>query len=216
MSVSPARSRRQEWAASLQGQDLRAELVLVPAVLKEATALIVKRHYLHRGRTMAQLPYWICVGDRRLGVILFAYPRLSVPFCGYRPMNLLELARLWIDPRVRALQVVDSNGRRHASPIASCAIARALRRVRQDWQEKYPHLPDPLAVVSWADLMRHEGTVYRAANFAEVGLSGGQGHRTGPRCTGGSYKDHADYAHLKRAFLYVLRDPAGNPPGPAA
>ncbi len=38
---------------------LRDRVGLRIANLKQATEVIVRNHYLHRGRTMAQLPYWI-------------------------------------------------------------------------------------------------------------------------------------------------------------
>jgi hypothetical protein len=184
---------------------IRTRVTVFVANLGQATEVIVKNHYLHRGRTMAQLAYWIALDKEPIGVLLFAYPRLSVSFHGYRPMELLELARMWIDPRVQRRCVRGGDGRIHAFAIASCAIGHALRRLRMDWPAKYPHLPEPLAVVSWADISRHEGTVYRAANFVQVGVSGGAGHRSGPRRNGGSYQPHPDYKHLKRTFIYDFR-----------
>ena len=166
--------------------------------------MIVEHHYLHRGRTMAQLAYWILLDGRRVGVILFAYPRLSVSFHGYRPMEMLELARMWIEPRAQHVQVADRRGKLHAASLATCAIGKSLRRLRADWGRKYPHLPQPLAVVSWADLQRHSGTVYKAANFLEVGISGGATHTAGPRRSGGQYQAHADYRHFKRTFMYAF------------
>jgi hypothetical protein len=199
-------------AISLRTQDrLRDRVELAIAPLKEATDLIVRNHYLHRGRTMAQLAYWIQIDDACVGVMLYAYPRLSVKFHGYAPMNLLELARLWINPAVQGGTVVDSNGQQHASAIATCAVGRSLRRIRADWQGKYPHLPKVLAVVSWADLERHEGTIYRASNFREVGKSGGRSHGGTERINGGRYYNHTDYSHSKATFLYNFTE--GLPPG---
>lgn len=185
---------------------LRDRVQLVIAPLKDATDLIIRNHYLHRGRTMAQLAYWIVMDGRNIGVLLYAYPRLSVRFQGYAPMNLLELARLWIDPVVQGATVVDSNGEQHASAIATCAVGHSLRRIRADWQSKYPHLPNVLAVVSWADLEHHEGTLYRAANFREVANSGGRSHGGTQRINGGRYYNHADYSHMKATFLYDFTD----------
>lgn len=177
-------------------------LTITQAILKEATQVIVDNHYLHRGRTMAQLPYWIHLDEKRIGVILFALPRLSVTFHGYRPMNLLELARMWLDPAAQGQTVMDSNGQQHSNPLASCAVGKALRQCRQDWKGKYPHLPDIQAVVSWADLEHHEGTIYRAANFKEIGKSGGSLHGNATRRNGGKDQLHSDYKHIKAAFLY--------------
>jgi hypothetical protein len=160
---------------------------------------------------MAQMAYWIQLEGACVGVLLYAYPRISVKFQGFAPMNLLELARLWINPDVQGATVVDSNGQLHAGAIATCAVGHSLRRIRADWQGKYPHLPKVLAVVSWADLERHEGTIYRAANFREVGTSGGRSHGGTVRINGGRYYNHMDYSHSKATFLYDFTE--GNPPG---
>ena len=184
---------------------LRDRLTLENADLKEATALIVAKHYLHRGRTMAQMPYWIEVDDVRVGVVLFALPRLSVPYQGYGPMNLIELARMWVAPEAQGHRVKDSNGAEHTLAIATCAIGMALRQIRQDWHGKYPHLPDIEACVSWADDEHHEGTVYRAANFEEVGKSGGSLHGNASRPNGGRDQLNQDYSHSKTAFIHRYR-----------
>ncbi|MFM7210532.1 MAG: hypothetical protein ACKOFP_00900 [Actinomycetota bacterium] len=34
-----------------------------------ANDLFVKEHYLHRGRTMAQIAYWITLDDERMGLL---------------------------------------------------------------------------------------------------------------------------------------------------
>lgn len=154
---------------------------------------------------MAQVPYWILVDEDRIGVLLYAYPRMSVPFRGYDPMNLVELARMWLDPSVQGMRVIDSSGREHAFSVATCAVGKSLRRIRQDWHGKYPHLPDVRAVVSWADQEHHEGTIYRAANFSEAGTSGGSLHGSTYRRNGGHDQLNPDYLHLKTAFLYEFR-----------
>lgn len=192
-----ARSSESEIGARLAG---RVELEL--ADLRQATDMIVHNHYLHRGRTMAQMPYWVTLDRARIGVVLYAYPRMSVKYQGYHPMDMVELARMWLHPSVQGLRVVDSQGREHAFAVATCAVAKSLRRIRSDWHGKYPHLPDVLAVVSWADQEHHEGTIYRASNFVEVGTSGGSLHGSRLRPNGGHDQLNPDYRHLKTAFLY--------------
>ena len=184
------------------GSSLSDRVGLQIADLREATQVIVQHHYLHRGRTMAQMPYWVTLDHERVGVILYAYPRMSVNYQGYHPMELVELARMWLDPSVQGLRVVDSKGREHAFAVATCAVANSLRRIRTDWHGKYPHLPDVQAVVSWADQEHHEGTIYRASNFAAVGTSGGSLHGSRLRPNGGHDQLNADYRHLKTAFVY--------------
>lgn len=184
---------------------VRTRISIEPANLPEATKLIVENHYLRRGRTMAQLPYWVNLDGHRCGVILFALPRMSVrtaKFGGHSPMEMLELARMWIDPSFQGQVISDTSGRAHTLPIASMAVSRALAHVRQDWHGKYPHLPEPRAVVAWSDRTRHEGTVYRASNFVHVGTSGGVGHRNNVRLGGGRDQLRSDYLHLKDAFLF--------------
>lgn len=176
------------------------------ANLKAATRIVVYHHYLHRGRTMAQLPYWIRVDDRQVGVLLFSYPRLSVPICGIQPLNLLELARLWIHPSLQGRKVTDSMGRTHAVCLVSCAIGLSLRRVQHDWASKYPQLPGVAAIVSWADDVHHEGTIYKASNFEEMGKSGGSMHGNRRRNNGGTDKLNPDYAHPKTMFLYRFEE----------
>lgn len=188
-------------------QPLRQRIVLTKAELREATEVIVKNHYLHRGRTMAQLPYWINLDRERIGVMLFALPRLSVQYHGYHPMKLLELARLWIDPAVQGKTVVARNGSTHSSAIAGCAVASALRRIRSDWGIKYANLPKPMACVAWADLSRHRGTVYLATNFEYLGTSRGKPPGKWIRPVGGTHLDHPDYRSPKAAFLYRWHHP---------
>lgn len=184
---------------------LSARLTLMPADLREATRIIVYYHYLHRGRTMAQLPYWIMVDAVPVGVMLFALPRLSATLYGIRPMNLLELARLWISPEVQGLSVADSSGKSHSLPVATAALGKALRVVRQDWYRKYPKLPDVYAIISWADTVHHEGVIYRAANFELMGQGGGSLHGNRRRNNGGRDQTNPDYKHVKSVFLYRFR-----------
>jgi len=154
---------------------------------------------------MAQLPYWVIMDDVPVGVLLFSLPRLSVPLDGIPPMNILELARIWLSPDVQGQQLKDSQGRVHATSAASCGVGKALRRVRQDWYKKYPHMPDIYAVVSWADTEHHEGTIYRAANFGEMGRSGGSMHGNRQRPNGGRDQWNVDYAHVKTRFIYHFK-----------
>jgi hypothetical protein len=181
---------------------LRNRIGLEIANLQEATKVIVENHYLHRGRTMGQIAYWVTLDSQRCGVLLFALPRLSVNFRGHGPMNLIELARMWLHPSVQGLTVLDSKGVEHTFAVGTAAVGAALRRIRNDWHGKYPHLPLISACVSWADDVHHEGTIYRASNFKEVGKSGGSLHGTAKRKNGGSDKANPDYIHPKSAFLF--------------
>ena len=83
----------------------------------------------------------------RLGVISYSLPRISNQVDGIEPMNLLELARLWIHPSVQNLNYEDRNGKSHSLSIASCAMGKSIKRVKTDWYIKYPNLPKIDAVL---------------------------------------------------------------------
>ena len=101
---------------------LSKRLTLKIADLKDSNLIIIHHHYLHRSRTMGQLPYWICIDEIPVGVISYSLPRISNQVDGIEPMNLLELARLWINPSVQNLSYEDRNGKSHSLSVASCAM----------------------------------------------------------------------------------------------
>ena len=151
---------------------------------------------------MSQLSYWICIDEIPVGVLLYSLPRISNPIDGIQPMNLLELARIWIHPSVQGLTYEDRNGKSHSLSVASCAVGKSLKRVRKDWKMKYPNLPGIDAIISWSDDVRHEGTIYKSCNFKMMGKSGGNAHGKGKRKISGNYIPHKDYRHIKTRFLY--------------
>ncbi len=181
---------------------LSKRLILKIADLKESNLIIIKHHYLHRSRTMSQLSYWICIDDVQVGVLTYSLPRISNPVDGIEPMNLLELARLWIHPSVQNQTYKDKNGRTHSLSVASCAMGKSLKRVKEDWYMKYPNLPKIDAVISWSDDKRHKGTIYKSSNFIETGKSGGNSHGNGKRRDSGNYIPHKDFRNVKTRFLY--------------
>ena len=122
---------------------------------------------------MSQFSYCICIDELQVGVISYSLPRISNQVNGIEPMKLLELARLWIHPSVQNLFYEDRNGKSHSLPVASCAMGKSLRRIKKDWEEKYPTLPEVDAIISWSDDVRHEGTIYKSCNFKMMGKSGG-------------------------------------------
>ncbi|MFM8716164.1 MAG: Druantia anti-phage system protein DruA, partial [Spartobacteria bacterium] len=80
--------------------------------------------------------------------------------------------------RARRLGFVINNSRflllvereRHPN-LASKILALSLRRVAQDWQERWEQRP--LVVESFVDESRFRGTCYRACGFEQVGASAG-------------------------------------------
>jgi len=196
---------------------LSKRLSLELAETKEATRIIVVYHYLHRGRTMAQLHYWILVDGIKVGVISFAYPRLSSEMNGIRPMNILELARLWISPDVQDKKYKQSAKKtHHAVSVASCAIGKALRRIQVDWYKKYflekggigGKDVDVFAVVSWADNIHHEGIVYTASNFSEEKKDSGGSYHGKRKKRDGTYDltNHADYLNEKTMYWHLFKN----------
>lgn len=198
---------------------LSKRLTLEVAETKAATRIVVVYHYLHRGRTMAQLHYWILVDGIKVGVISFAYPRLSSNIDGIGPMNMLELARLWISPDVQDKKYNESpENTHHAVSVASCAIGKALRRIQFDWYKKYTlerkstnkgllNEVDICAVVSWADNMHHEGIVYKASNFRVLKTDSGGTFHGKRKKRDGSYdlNNHADYLNKKTMYWYPFK-----------
>jgi hypothetical protein len=181
---------------------LSKRLTLKIADLKESNLIIIKHHYLHRSRTMSQLSYWICIDEIQVGVISYSLPRISNQVDGIEPMNLLELARLWIHPSVQNLNYEDRNGKSHSLSIASCAMGKSIKRVKTDWYMKYPNLPKIDANISWCDDKRHKGTIYKSSNFIVTGKSGGNSHGNGKRKDSGNYLPHKDFKNVKTRFLY--------------
>ena len=184
-------------------EKLSKRLTLEVANLKESSLIIMHHHYLHRRRTMSQFAYWVCIDGVPVGVLLYSMPRINVPIEGVHPMKILELARLWIHPSVQNLTYEDRNGRSHSLSVASCAMGKSLRRIKKDWEGRYPNLPKVDAIVSWSDDERHKGTIYKSTNFKDTGKSGGNLHGTGTeRKEGGLYRLNKDYRHIKTRFFY--------------
>jgi hypothetical protein len=156
---------------------------------------------------MAQIAYWVMLDDKPCGALLFALPRLSVPFHGYAPMSLIELARCWLQPAVQDCWVRDQSGRSHNLPVASCALGKSLRVIRRDWHGKYPHLPHIRACVAWSDRQLHRGTIYQAANFVQLGMTSVSQPGAGTRRTGGHHLHHSDYLRVKATYLYAWKRP---------
>lgn len=153
---------------------LRQRVSVLRCDLHWAQDLVTLRHYLHRPIHLLSLPfaYSINLDGEPVGCIIMATPHFTKKkdLFGYDGLptkwQVLQIARLWLDPSV---QVRASNG--HASCIASCAIAKVLKRVQTDWLEHHPpRFPDQpyqiRFILAYADTgVGHQGTIYKAANF---------------------------------------------------
>ena len=78
--------------------------------------------------------------------------------------------------------------------LASWILARVLRRLSGDWQEKYGH--PILLVETFVERDRFQGTAYRAANWIKVGSTRGRSRQD---------RDHAMELPVKDIYLYPLQ-----------
>jgi hypothetical protein len=139
--------------------------------------------------------YWIygTVGGKRvvLGAFLFAAAARNV-----------AVRDVWLGwtaaQQQRFRQRVVSNSRMlilsgvRVPHLASCALAMALRRVREDWRVRYGYAPvivETFVSPSW------RGTCYRAANWVHVGRTTGRGRQDRQYEKGGTARE---------VFLYPL------------
>jgi hypothetical protein len=83
----------------------------------------------------------------------------------------------------------------HIKNLASATLARALRRLPEDWQAQYG--VTPLLVETFVDPAQYSGTCYRAANWVELGQTSGRGRE--------DRSASPPWSRPKRVFLYPLR-----------
>lgn len=109
----------------------------------------------------------------------------------------------WDDAqRARALQRIVNNSRFLLLPwvqvrnLASAVLARAARRIVEDWQALYA--VRPLLLETLVEASRFAATCYRAANWRELGTTSGRGRMDR------SHQRHG--AAPKTVFVYALVD----------
>lgn len=171
-------SVRGDPAALLEGKVGAFEpIVFEPVQSREQRLLfrelVGRHHYLgHAVPFGAHLRYLFLSGDRVLGAMQFSSPawRMAVRegWIGWdesaRRANLQRVvnqSRFLILPWVRIAN------------LASVVLARALRRLREDWPERYG--VEPLLVETLVDESRYSGHCYRAANWLRLGETTGRG-----------------------------------------
>lgn len=115
-----------------------------------ANRLALRHHYLQRKRAGRCVCYAVLWKGMFEGILIFAFPPVSHPMFGYKPGEVVELARVWFEHNPKNL--------------GSCAIRKALAQLVEDW-------PDAQAVVSWCDLSRFDGALYKATVFEYMGKS---------------------------------------------
>ncbi len=186
---------------------LRQRIRLVVAERNWLNAMAVDHHYMGKAVHPRACPFgWAVEFDGELyhsdgkpcGFIIFAsvhFTRLKGEF-GYPGLptkwQILLLSRLWLhDDLPRNSE--------------TCVIGKALRMVQRRWLDVHPprFLDEPyhiVKVISYADTRFHRGTIYRAANFRESGVTVSRKRHRNSRGSG------LDGAELVR-FIYDLSEP---------
>jgi hypothetical protein len=131
-----------------------------------------REHYLESSRFAGQsLRYVAEVDGQWVGLLTFSAPALHLKgrerWIGWSPRQ-----------RARRLGLVANNSRflvlpeRHRYPnLASRVLGLVLRRLSDDWQERWGH--PVLVVESFVDESQYRGTCYRACGFEAVGPTEG-------------------------------------------
>jgi hypothetical protein len=140
---------------------------------------VVAHHYLHTpvDARCSPVAYTVLLDDQRVGCIIFGRPESTkcngwygsvedvlAQKCYLTRWQVLNLCRVWLDP------IVQVGGQRYTPNAATMIIAQALRRVVVDYLIQRPPvwMQEPYEVrevLSYCDLSKHRGTIYKAANF---------------------------------------------------
>lgn len=109
---------------------------------------------------------------RRLGCLLFASSAWA-----------LSVRDEWIGwserDRAQRLNWVVANTRFMIFPwvrvknLASTALSLVVKRIRQDWQDRYGYAP--VLLETFVEPAHHRGTCYQAANWIQLGMTAGRG-----------------------------------------
>jgi hypothetical protein len=156
------------------------EIVVGPDSRRAWRQAIDRYHYLgDRQPFGCHLRYFITSGRGRLGCVLLAGPAKSI---GARDRWIG-----WTDTqRLRNLPWILNNSRFLIFPwvqvkhLASHVLGQIVRRVQQDWHERFGY--GPVLLETFVDPKHYQGTCYRAAGWIELGRTTGEGLRR-PGCT---------------------------------
>ena len=141
--------------------------------LAEFSRLLASHHYLgHRGTVGENMQY--LVRDSRGRVLACVLFGAAAWQCKARDQDIGWDAAT----RARGLSSLTNNTRFLILPwvrvphLAGHVLARIVRRLSADWQEKYGH---PIHLLeTFVDTSRFAGTCYRAANWRMVGMTTGR------------------------------------------
>lgn len=173
---------------------LRTRLVSTAAESKTWNTLVATHHYLgYSPLPGAQLRYLI-ESDTH-GILALAGFGASAWKCAARDTHLG-----WdIATREANLQLVVGNARFLILPhvrvrhLASHVLGRLTRRLAADWQHAYNYRP--IAVETFVERDRFNGTSYRAANWIHLGHTAGRGKLD---------RHHQHQLPVKDVYLYPL------------
>jgi hypothetical protein len=179
--------------------------------LNEEWKRLMAHHYLGPGPLVgAQMRYLI--GSQRgwVGALAFSAAAWHV-----------AARDEWIGWSERArkanLRYVVSNSRFLIPPwvtvpgLASKVLSLCVRRLRQDWLERYGH--EPVLLETFVDKERFRGTCYQAANWKHLGATRGRGRQDREMTCSKSVKDV--YAlPLSKRWRAVLREEPPDVPQP--
>ena len=162
---------------------------------REFQQLMQEHHYLGALRKIGNtIRYVAAVDGCWLGLLSFSAPALK---CAARD-EWIGWSRAHCTDR---LKLVANNSRflilpgHHYPNLASRILSRCRRRVQRDWLEQFSQ---PLLVLeTFVDPTRHRGTIYRAANWTQVGATKGY------RRTGGGYSARTE--SVKWVFVQALQ-----------
>ncbi len=192
--ISPPPKRQQKkresreivWSADTEPQpviecnldtlgDVHLEIVTEKTQVALWNEYVDRHHYLgYRHPIGASLKYFIVSGDtpgKRLGCMLFSG-------------SVWQLADRdqWIGwekkDREKRLNLIINNNRFLIFPwvkvpnLASHALARVTRQIRDDWSRVYGYRP--VLIETFVDTSRYSGTCYQCANWKYVGESSGK------------------------------------------
>lgn len=173
------------------------EVIMVPGgrstLSDEWNALMDRFHYLKAGPLCgAQLRYLVrCNGEPIAGLAFSA------------AAWQLRSRDAWIGwsnaARRENLHLVINNSRFLIAPhvevanLASHLLGRVLRRIRNDWQERYGYMP--VLAETFVEMRRFHGGSYRAANWQAIGVTQGRTRQD---------SSHACQAPRKVVWIYAL------------
>jgi hypothetical protein len=179
-----------------QYRPIRLELIENTEQRRLFRHYLEQHHYLgYRAPYGAQLRYWVRAAQPDL-------PPLAALLFTSAAWRMAPRDRYigWSDTARQAnLPQVVSHSRFLILPwtriphLASHILARAAQQLPSDWQARYR--VEPLLLETLVDATRYRGICYRAANWAEVGMTQGRGRMD---------RTHAAALVRKHIFVYPL------------